>query len=80
MIDVRATPAWHVGLLPRAPGDPGTLKMQIIGTEFYLATPACLLSKETRREDERLIIVTCVGGVLDRESVLANIPVSQGDV
>ena len=33
-----------------------------------------------RQEGKSSIVVTCVGGVYDRESILANIPVGQRDI
>ena len=77
-INVRVTQTWHVGLLPRAQGDRGTLGN---AKDCHLLSHNIRLpSLPKRQEGKSLIVVTCVSGVHDRESILANIPVSQCDI
>ena len=55
-------------------------KMQGTVSDFCRITPVGLPSKETEREDGGLVAVTCVSGVYNRKSILANIPVGQCDI
>ena len=73
-VRVRATPTWRVVLLPKALGDPEILE----NTKSYHQ----ILSRNPRlsvtigdREGSENVVVTCVGSIRDRKSILADIPV-----
>lgn len=78
-IDVRVTRTWRVRLLPRVLGDLGILG-DAKDCHLLSSHNPRLPSRPRRQEGKSLIVVTCVGGAHDRESILANIPVSQCDV